>query len=270
MKPLKLTSIQSPNSEFISKSVAQYLSQHSGVAIEFVDSIPWQQRETQIDNGEIPIGWICGLPYVRKVAKPDSIIELLAAPVMASERYQNKPIYYSDVVVRADSKFQTFEDLDGASWAFNEPGSQSGYNITRYHLATLGEFEGYFGEVTQAGSHERSLKLILLGRVDAAAIDSTVLEIELQRKPEIIEQIRIIETLGPSPIPPYVISTKLPKEQRQLLRAILLDMHNHPDGQAVLQQAAMLRFVAVSDADYDVIREMDMVARTVVLGEKEK
>ena len=269
MSALKLTTIQSPNSEFIPKSIAAYLSRQSSIPIEFIDNIPWQERDDQINSGEIDIAWICGLPYAKKVDGKVAEIELLAAPFMARERYQNEPIYFSDVVVSAESAFQTFEDLRGASWAYNEPGSQSGYNIARYHLASLGEKEGYFGIVIQAGSHERSLKLILRGKVDAAAIDTTVLDIELAHKPEIAEQIRIVETLGPSPIPPYVISTKLPREQREQLRAILLDMHNQPDGKKVLHEAAMLRFDAVRDEDYDVIREMAEKAKGVSWGKEE-
>ena len=188
---------------------------------------------------------------------------------MAGERYQNRPIYFSDVIVHAGSRFQTFSDLKGASWAFNEPGSQSGYNITRYHLSTLGEIDGYFGQVAQAGSHENALKMVLNGKIDASAIDSTVLEIELSRHPDISQQIRIIDTLGPSPIPPYVISTSLPLELRQRIRSILLDMHNHPSGQTILQQAAMLRFAAVTDADYDPIREMEKAARDVIFESRE-
>jgi phosphonate transport system substrate-binding protein len=217
-----------------------------------------------LDKDEIHIGWICGLPYVQKAGKPEPNLELLAAPVMAKERYQNRPIYFSDVVVHADSTFHTFADLKGASWAFNEPGSHSGYNITRYHLAILGEKDGYFGAVEEAGSHEFALKLLLKETIDATAIDSTVLEIELSRHPEINPQIRVIDTLGPSPIPPYVISTSLTLELRQQIRALLLDMHNHPDGQDILAQASMLRFGAVSDADYDTIREMEKAAKDVV------
>jgi ABC-type nitrate/sulfonate/bicarbonate transport system substrate-binding protein len=58
-------------------------------------------------------------------------LTLLAAPLPAGARYGGKPIYFSDVVVRRDSPYQTFADLRGVTWGYNEPGSQSGYNVVR-------------------------------------------------------------------------------------------------------------------------------------------
>jgi len=37
----------------------------------------------------------------------------------------------SDVIVRRDSPHQTFADLAGCCWSYNDLGSHSGYNITR-------------------------------------------------------------------------------------------------------------------------------------------
>ena len=235
-----------------------------GIETEFVAGPEWQQREQRLDAGEIEIGWVCGLPYTWKAANPDIEIELLAAPVMAGERYGGKPVYFSDVIVRAGSGFQRFADLRGARWAFNEPHSQSGYNITRYHLASIGEKEGFFGQVIEAGSHQNAIKLVLDGETDASAIDSTVLEIEYELDPSLKENLRVIEALGPSPIPPYVISTRVEAGLRARIREALLGMDKDAEGQKILAKARMLRFAAVTDADYDAIREMERMARGVV------
>jgi phosphonate transport system substrate-binding protein len=105
--------------------------------------------------------------------------------------------------------------------------------------------------------------MILEGRVDASAIDSTVLELELKRDPAITSQIRIIDTLGPSPIPPWVVLRSLSPELRQDLREVLLRMHLDPQGRAILAEAQMARFTAVQDSDYDAIRRMAHQAQDV-------
>jgi phosphonate transport system substrate-binding protein len=168
-------------------------------------------------------------------------------------------------VVHRDSSFQSFADLRGASWAYNEPGSQSGYNITRYHLATLGETSGYFGQVIKAGAHQVALQMVLKRQVDASAIDSTVLETELQREPGLGQRLRIIEVLGPSPIPPWVISKKVPQALRQALREALVGMAQDPAGQVILAAGQMARFAQVEDRDYEPIREMARLAMSVTL-----
>ena len=184
---------------------------------------------------------------------------------MQGARYQDRPIYFSDVVVHRDSPYHSFADLRGAAWAYNERGSHSGYNVVRYHLATLGVKQAYFGRVIESGAHQASLRMILDRQVDASAIDSTVLELELERQPEIQNDIRIIETLGPSPIPPWLILKTVPQPLRDQLRRVILNMRTDPRGRAILAQARIARFAAVEDRDYDPIREMARLADQITL-----
>jgi phosphonate transport system substrate-binding protein len=102
--------------------------------------------------------------------------------------------------------------------------------------------------------------MILRGKVDGSAIDSTVLEMEQSLHPEIASQIRVIDSFGPSPIPPWVAGQNVSAETQSALQRLLSQMHENPDGRRILQQAHMARFVSVSDRDYDPIRHMDRVA----------
>lgn len=236
--------------------VTAYLAQRLSLPVAFVDVQPWQERERLLDAGQVEIGWICGAPYTVKVDTEKQPLDLLAAPVMAAPRYGGRPIYFSDVVVHRHSDFHTFAGLRGASWAYNEPRSQSGYHLTRYHLATLGLDGRFFGRVVESGAHQTSLQWILDRRIDAAAIDSTVLETILAAQPEIGEQIRIVDVFGPSPIPPWVIQRSVEPALRHALRHALLHMHEDAAGAALLAAARTARFVEVTDAGYDPIRAM--------------
>ncbi|MFM7426287.1 MAG: PhnD/SsuA/transferrin family substrate-binding protein [Elainella sp.] len=261
---LRFTSCMAANSDAVCHQIAQYIGNRLSCPTEFVGDIPWQAREQALDQGQIQVGWICGLPYVRK-ADQALPMELLAAPLMQGEHYQNQPVYFSDVVVRRDSPWQNFDQLQGTTWAYNEPGSHSGYYLTRYTLANRGKASGFFGQVIESGAHQKSLQLVLAGAVDASAIDSTVLELELQRQPELAAQIRIIDRFGPSPIPPWVISTAVAPTLRSQLRQAFLEMHTDPEGRAILAQGLIARFAAVTDADYDPIRQMAQQAEAVLL-----
>ncbi len=260
---MKITSIQAPNADFYCEQITSYISDRLRLPATFVTGIPWQERERMIDAGEIQVGWICSLPYIWKADRPDPSIELLVAAIMEGERYKQQPVYFSDVVVRHDSRYRTFDDLRGARWAYNEPNSHSGFNVVRYHLALLGELSGYFGAVTESGSHQRSLEMILDSRVDASAIDSTVLEMEIVSHPSISDRTRVIEILGPSPIPPWVVSRDLPDSLRDSLRSVFLEMHQNEAGKAILREGMIARFVSVSDQNYDPIRDMERIAQTV-------
>jgi ABC-type phosphate/phosphonate transport system substrate-binding protein len=262
---LRFTSIQAPNADSLCHAICDYLGSVLSIPTQFVDDLSWQEREAELDSGKIQVGWICGLPYVWKADHQPPLVDLLAAPVMAGSRYRGRPIYFSDVVVRKDSPFTNFLDLRGKTWAYNEPHSQSGYNITRYKLATMGETGAFFGHSVAAGSHLRALELVLSGSVDASAIDSTVLETELAQDPGLHDRIREIEILGPSPIPPWVVTPRLPADLRSRLLSAFLEMHLDPGGREILAQGRTARFVAVNDQDYNPIRQMAHLAENVDL-----
>jgi ABC-type phosphate/phosphonate transport system substrate-binding protein len=265
MRDLYITSCMAPNADFICADLAGYISEQLQLPTAFIGDIPWQERERLFDAEQIQVCWICGLPYVWKADQGQPPLELLVAPVMQRTRYQNRPVYFSDVIVQRGSRFDTFSDLRGATWAYNEPGSHSGYNVVRYHLAILGETAGYFGHVVESGAHQMSLQLLLAGAIDATAIDSTVLETELQRHPELATHIRVVATLGPSPIPPWVVLRSVPQELRTALRTMLLRMHTDSRGQALLAAGRIARFAQVDDRAYDAIRWMAQQAVHVTL-----
>lgn len=184
---------------------------------------------------------------------------------MAAQRYAGAAVYYSDIVVRRDSAYQSFVDLRGTSWAYNEPNSHSGFNVVRHHLATLGETRGYFSRAVESGTHQTSLEMIVDTRIDASAVDSTVLEAELARAPRLHDQIRIIGTLGPSPMPPWVLLKTLAPELRSGIRDTLLAMHADPAGARIFAQWDIAHFSAIDDAAYHPIRRMAQQADGVRL-----
>lgn len=253
---ISFTTCQAENTEEVLAEIARYVGQKSGLQAEFPAGLGWRERFSELDAGRIDVGWICGLPYILHAGKEDSKVELLVAPVMKAERYGGRPVYFSDVVVRADCPYQTFADLKGATWSFNETESQSGYGVVAAKLASLGLDWSYFEQLVESGSHAASLRLILNRQVEASAIDSTFLEWVLPRRPDIREGIRVIDAFGPSPIPPLVVARGLPRTLRGRLKTILTHMHNDAAGRAVLDVGQLSRFVEVSDHVYDPIRVM--------------
>ena len=261
--PLRVTTCMAESADFICCRITRFIAERLSVSAEFINDIPWQERERLLDAELIQVCWICGLPYVWKAVERVARIELLVAPVMSGERYRDRPIYFSDVIVHRESDFRTFADLRGASWVYNELRSHSGFNLVRYHLATLGETLSYFGQIVESGAHQTSLQKILNREADVSAIDSTVLELECRRSPGLLSAIRVIDTLGPSPIPPWVVLKDLPHALKQELRDLLLQMHKDSEGVKILSAGAIARFTSVEDHDYDIIRNMAQQAEAV-------
>ena len=204
--PIKFASFLAPNVFPVYEFIAEYLGRQLGCPTELVVG----RSHAEFAEGKADVGFICGLPYVLLARQDPPPVELLAAPVLRGERYGARPIYYSDVIVRRGSPFKSFADLRGVAWAYNEPGSQSGYGITRYRLLQMGETNGFFGKVVEAGFHQESIQMVCAGQVDASAIDSQVLAVALRDDPALVVQLKVIDTLGPSTIQPVVAANHLP------------------------------------------------------------
>lgn len=251
---LRAVSLLSENADPCFRAVCDHLSATTGLATVFDTRLPWEARESELDQGRVQVGFVCGLLFARKRARTD-LLHVLAAPVMAAERYQDLPIYFSDVVVRADDPARSFDQLRGRRWAYNEPGSFSGYALTAHELWRRGKPRDFFAKALQAGSHLESLRMVRDGRADGAAIDSSVLDLARRNDPSIEQALRVIESFGPNPHPP-VVAYDLPEDERERLTAALCAMHQHPEGRQVLALGGFKRFDRVRDSDYDGVREI--------------
>jgi phosphonate transport system substrate-binding protein len=240
--------------------VASHLAASLDRRVEFHRDAPYERL------ADVDIAFVCSLAYI---AHPliAGHFEPVAAPVLVGERYRGEPIYYSDVIVHRDSALRSFDDLRGRSWAYNEVYSQSGYGITRYHLACINQPHGYFGRVVEAGRHDLAIRMVAERRVDAAAIDSHHLATYLRRHPDLASSLHVIHNLGPSPIQPVVVRRNMPVRTKEAVRAALLEVGCDADARTVLAEALIDRFVPIDDTAYNAVRRMrDTAAGVTGLG----
>jgi phosphonate transport system substrate-binding protein len=261
---LVLASYLAENARPTYERIAEWLTARLGEPATLLAGVAWEERVAMLDAGQVHAAVICGWSYIQRHHWPKRPVDLLCAPVMAPPRYEDRPIYFTDVVVRHDSPFRSFVDLRGRSYAYNDRGSHSGYNVPRDHLLRLGETRGYFGHTVASGSHQSSIRMVEVGEVDVSGIDSTMLDLERRQRPDLNRTLRTVAVLGPSPIPPVIVTRALPENERERLRATLLAMHENAEGRGILNDGLIARFVRVRDADYDPIRAM--VARAVEAG----
>ena len=249
--PLRFASFLAPNMLPVYWFLAARIGERLGRPVELVVGSSFDQFEA----GEADLGVICGLPYVWLADRHPAPVEPLAAPVLDGDRYGGRPVYFSDVIVRRDSPITRLEELRGRSWAYNEPASHSGHTVTLYTLVRMGARPGFLGPVLQAGYHQRAIRLVAAGTVDAAAIDSQVLAIELRDHPR-LAGLRVIGAFGPSTIQPVVAANRLPDRLKDQVRDLLVTLADDPAARPVLDYGLIDRFTPVGDAAYDDIRAM--------------
>ncbi|MBW4444691.1 MAG: PhnD/SsuA/transferrin family substrate-binding protein [Plectolyngbya sp. WJT66-NPBG17] len=255
---MNVVSYLAPNWMDYYQTVARLISRSLRCDIQFRT----YDRDPLIDlqENQVDLAFICGLPFIRHDRIAPEQFSAIAAPVMQAERYQNRPVYFSDIIVQTDSPFQTFADLAGSTVCYNDPGSNSGYYLLRYRLLQEQQTR-FFSYVVQSGSHQRSIRWIIEGKADCAAIDSTVLEQELRVFPELAQQIRIVESSNPCPMPPIVAAQHLGKDLIDQIQAALLQPD--PELKATMAQMNVKRYAVVNTQDYDAIAQLyDKVTRS--------
>ena len=252
MQTIRFATYLAPNIYNTYARIARYVEEKTGHPTTLIVG----QSFDQIADGQVDVAFMCGLPYATLAESPACPFELLAAPVLRGERYQRRPIYFSDVIVRKESPHTSFDDLRGCAWAYNQKESHSGWNIVYYSLLKRGKTPDFFGQLIESGSHLRSISLLLAGQADATAIDSQVLDVFLAHNPTEAASLRAIDMLGPSSVPPVVIARSVDQSLKRKLQTALLTMHEDPQTASALRSGAIERFVRVCDEDYQDIREI--------------
>ncbi len=230
------------------ESVAAYLervlAQEATVLQSFCDPL----QDPLLCQDQLDLTFICGLPFSRYQQRVPNQLQAIAAPVMAAARYQGRPIYFSDVIVAASSNLNSFADLAGKTFCYNDSGSNSGYHLINFRNRQAGYPVNFFGNSLCSGCHQASIRWVIDGRTDCAAIDSTVLEQELGDFPELVSKLRVVESIGPCAIPPIAASQRLGANLIGQIQLALLK----PDAamKATMTKARIRRFAVVKSDEY--------------------
>jgi phosphonate transport system substrate-binding protein len=192
---------------------------------------------TESDAATADLIYQCGLPTGEQIDQWRPLV----APVMAAPRYANRPVYWSDVIVRPGLEPASLADLAGTRIAFNERESFSGWVALHFELGRLGINPDLFTWV-ETGTHLRSLAEVEAGRIDLAAVDSMVLDLAGWEG-------ATVASLGPWPAPP--MSLRRSREDRaRNLREALEGMHIDPEGRVVLDRFGVARLAPVEAEPY--------------------
>lgn len=249
--PLTLVSYLSPNLFKFYTEISAYLERTLDRPVQIQVGSCDPLSDPILYDDQLDIALICGLPFARFNQMCPHQLQPLVAPVMQADRYLDRPIYFSDVIVRAESDIFRLSQLQGKTFCYNDRGSNSGYHLMGYRLFQDHYPATFFGQVLASGAHQNSIQWVVAGKADCAAIDSTVLEQELRVFPHLATQLRIVESIGPCPMPPIVAAQRLGQALLRQIQAALL----HPDQtlQQHMQQVGIRRLATVRAEEYDVL-----------------
>jgi ABC-type phosphate/phosphonate transport system substrate-binding protein len=135
------------------------------------------------------------------------------------------PVYWSDLVVRADDPAQRLADLAGRRVGYTILDSQSGFSALRTHLRRRGT-PGFGAAVGPLTTPRRSIEAVAEGRADLAPIDSYAHALLRRHVPELTARVRVLERTAPTPAPMLVASPGADPALVARLRAALLELRD--------------------------------------------
>jgi len=230
--------------------VKEYLSKELGIHVEIKVTSDYTAAIEAMRSKHIDMAWFGPFSYV--IASNVAGAEAIVNGVRAST---GKADYHSIIVVNANSGIEKMEDLKGKKFAFVDPASTSGNLIPRKILIENGiDPDNDFGMSYYAGTHNAVQLAVANGKVDAGA-DSDNSYNRMVAAGEIDPAVnKILFTSESIPGSPIVVRKDLPVELKEKIKNALVAMSEQTISQ-VDGWGGIASYKAVSDSDYDVIRE---------------
>jgi ABC-type phosphate/phosphonate transport system substrate-binding protein len=197
-------------------------------------------------RGDLGAVMMCGLPYSQRRPRP----RLVAAPVPSSARYGGRPIYFTDIAVRADSKYSKVEDTFGAVVGYTVEDSMSGYVALRRHLLPFrneNKPQLYRAAVGGLVNARRVIEALAERRIDVGPLDSYYYDLIRHHEPDFAAKVRVIATTAAAPIPPLVSTSGADVAK---LREALLAAGDAPELAGERTALLLKGFAAPDEADY--------------------
>ena len=233
-----------------------YISRKLNRRVELVQRQTYAEINDLVKSGNVDMAFVCTSAYV--VGQREFGMELLVAPQVGGET-----VYYSILIVPTDSPARSMADLRGKVFAFTDPMSLTGRVYPTSLVKSLdGSPDQYFARTFFTYSHDNAIKAVANKVADGASVDSLVYDYVVAREPSIGTRTRVIHRSPAFGIPPVVVNPNLSPQLKETLRELLMEMIYDSDGQAILRNLMIERFVVVSDRIYDSARALELQVNT--------
>jgi ABC-type phosphate/phosphonate transport system substrate-binding protein len=231
------------------QALLRHVTAAAGVTFDYVAYPAPQPLEHLWSRPELGCVFMCGYPIALKLAP----VIPIAAPIPSAPWAEGRPLYRSDLIVRADSHYQSLEDTFGGRAGWTVEHSHSGFNALRHHLLAYRTpaRERLYGAVTgHLVTARKIVDCILDGTIDVGPLDAYWHVLLRQYHPELAADLRVLESTALAPIPTFVAAAALPRPSVEALRRAFVACAERPWFGPYRQALAIRGFAAVKRSDY--------------------
>ncbi|MBG6165588.1 phosphonate transport system substrate-binding protein [Labrenzia sp. EL_195] len=230
----------------------------TGKNIEFYLPTSYASVVEAMLGGFVDIGMHGPYSYVIAQEK-DPSLQVFATYAKHKGHFQEEgPGYKAVLVSRSDSGIEKIEDIEGKVVGLTDPASTSGNLLPRVSFTKVigQDLEDHFSRVVYTGGHDLSAIAVLEGQVDIAFVATHRLDNVIDRGLAKMEDYNLIWASPVIPQDPFVVSGQLCDELVGQITEAFLTLGDNEEGQEYLKNVNASRFVAMSDDDYNIIRDL--------------
>ena len=156
--------------------MAKYISEATGIKVEFVPSVEYAALVTGFERGEIKMAWFGGLTGVQARAISKGSEAIAQRPRDAK--------FKSVFIAQKDLEVAKLEDLKGKTFTFGSESSTSGSLMPRHFLTEAGinPETDFSGASNYSGNHDKTIALVQSGAFQTGALNISVWEKSLKEK----------------------------------------------------------------------------------------
>lgn len=239
-----------------------------------VDYLVANLADAGIETGEVKIGpdtetmsqWMSTgeVDLVIDSFYPAMIVADNSGALPLAIRNKNKPARHAVFFTRADTGITSLEQLQGKTIALAERHSTSGFmlpvaymkqeGITLTEKASAGSFSNQdeVGYVF-AGDDDVAVQWVLNGTVVAGAVDNETFEEFAETNPGTLTVLAETDSMRRDTM--LLARRDLDPTLREAIKAVLLGMHENPEGQTILEENKAVSFIDIQgDIEVDWVR----------------
>ncbi len=242
--------ISSPQSRESYRSLLSYLPEKIEHPVELVMRSSHGEVTQLLKHNMVDIALICPASYME--IKETEEYEVLAVP-----QIEGQVFYKTHIIASAEDDFNSLKDLHGETFVFTDPLSFSG-NLYPIHLLEQAgeEPDTFFADYFYSYNPENSVLAVAEGWIGGGAVNSLVFDYLVENNPELKENLQIIESSSRVGYVPFVVNKNLPKELKEKLQNVLVEMHREEEGRKALAELRMERFLSPGEVDYESFNQL--------------
>ncbi|MGQ9557908.1 MAG: substrate-binding domain-containing protein [Desulfurispora sp.] len=251
-KPLRiaLASVISPKDTVVYyRQLADYIGEKMHRPVALLQRSTYEEVNMLLANGDADIAFASTGSYC-------SYRGMSEIEILAMVEHRGTSAYRALVVVPADSGARSIEDLQGQTFAFTDPLSNSGRMIILKYLQERQKTpETFFQRYVYTYSHDKSLRAVANRLVDGASVDSMIYDLMQEKNPAEAAKVKVIASFGPFPTGPVVVRKELGSALKEQLREVFLSCHTREGLKHALKGLLIDRFVLPQPELYEPLRQ---------------